>query len=183
MNVLPSSHIIVFPTTGLIHSLNDFAVQPLAVVNDLKITISKIQPSSNFTSNAYQYFTVYNEGTTILNPGVVYYPDSMLVFNNANFPPGIITGDSIVWSLGSINPFERISIFVNMQKPLGLTPGTQILTSAKVEPLTGDATVSNNFDYDRTIVTAAFDPNMITVSHPQLTINEVVSSSFLEYDI
>jgi uncharacterized repeat protein (TIGR01451 family) len=174
---------VAFPALGMTDSLFDFAIQPLSVVNDLEVSLTNITPRSNFIIPSCQWISVRNKGTTAINPDIVYYPDNILIYDSASIVPTFITSDSIGWSLGPINPFQSVSIRVMMSKSPGISVNTPVITSVKVEPLFGDFSPVNNFDIDTTFFTASYDPNMITVSHPQVTINEVVSSSFLEYDI
>jgi hypothetical protein len=182
-NLVPFTYSVTFPSVGLTDSLNDFAVQPDTIVNDLRIRLSRLCPRSSFATKVRQYLYVYNDGSTIMNPDIVFYPNPMLTFDSASVTPTFITADSIGFSLSSIFPFQSNAIQIYMQKPPGLASGTLIVSSARVEPLIGDINPSNNDHVDTTIISASYDPNMIEVNHSVLTPADLSSSEYLEYRI
>jgi uncharacterized repeat protein (TIGR01451 family) len=182
-NLVPTSQSATYTVMGQIDSLNDFALQPTVVANDLSIQITDLNNCKSTSSAASYWLDAYNLGSTVLSPTIVLYPSNTLSYVSSAIAPSFISTDSIVWMLGPLYPFEHRSFQVNLQKPIGLQIGTSISTSVKIEPLAGDVNTINNFNSNQTFICSAIDPNLIVVDKLSLTPSDLASAEILEYTI
>jgi len=171
-----------FASAYEIDSLNNFSFQPTTVFNDLCVTIT---PTGWFRSgfNAGYNILYYNQGTTTLTPTIIFYPDSDITFLSASVPPANVTPDSIIFTSGSLQPFQsgQISITININQ--GLTLGTIINTGARVLPDSADANPGCNLSYWDLLTVGPYDPNDIKVNRSFIYENELLSPPDLEYVI
>ncbi|HQW50343.1 MAG: hypothetical protein ACO1G4_02910, partial [Bacteroidota bacterium] len=96
-NSVPLVHTAYFNNINQTDSLNDFALQPNGVINDVCINLT---PVSLFRSgfDATYYISYINNGTTTLTPTVIFFPDANVSFTSANVTPTSVTTDSVVWN-------------------------------------------------------------------------------------
>jgi hypothetical protein len=177
----PLNHNAFFPAFDLTDSLNDFAFQPLALINDLCITIT---PLGLFRAgmNGHYNISFVNVGTTTINfPTVIFYPDDSIYYVTSSIIPSLITPDSIMWNVGTLDPFQEAKIIVTVNVNTGVSGGTTINSGVKIEPLAGDANVNCNTNFREVIVTASQDPNDILVDIDTLYSNQFPASPELNY--
>ncbi len=182
-SIVPFTQSANFTALYQVDSLNDFAVQPVGVKNDLKIEIRKMNGLAN-NLGGYQIF-YQNTGNTILNPSITFYGDSTLTFNYCLISPTLISQDSIHWMLPSIGPFAMKAFSVYFNVPGNWFATGSYSANAVIYPLVGDFNPLDNFD--STIMNSSpgypYDPNSIEVDQDTLTIAELSNSPFLEYTI
>ncbi|MBL0072265.1 MAG: hypothetical protein IPP34_10875, partial [Bacteroidetes bacterium] len=120
-----ASHNAVFTGIQQTDSLNDFALQPAGVFNDLCV---KITPLGPFRSGFDQSYMVNysNVGTTTLNPTVIFFPDNDVSFVSANPVVSSVTLDSLVWNFGPLAPFQSGQILIIVNVNIGIRIGTLI---------------------------------------------------------
>ncbi|MBK8413277.1 MAG: T9SS type A sorting domain-containing protein [Bacteroidetes bacterium] len=179
----PASHNSYFPGFQQTDNLNDFAFQPQGVLNDLCVTITPLSPfRSGFLAS---YMISYeNVGTTtITNPSVVFSPDLNMSYSTATVVPSAIALDSVVWTLNPLLPFESGEFMIVVSVDSGLAIGSMLNSSARIEPVSGDANPACNYSDWDVIVTGSFDPNDILVSDEILTTAQLTSQPFSEYII
>jgi N-acetylneuraminic acid mutarotase len=176
----PSSYPVNFTTSSEIDSLNDFAIQPVGIFDDLCLTIS---PTGNFRSGmSASYIINYtNAGNTVINGTVVFYPDTNLAFDYSVPAATSVTTDSVVIDLGNLNPFQSGQIIVAVMVDLGLPIGTPISSSAMILPIIGDVNPSCNFATWDLLTTGSYDPNDIMVNRNFIFDYQVASQPDLEY--
>lgn len=181
-NPNPSTYTATFTGINQIDSLNDFAYQPSSIFDDLCVTIT---PLGAFRSgfNATYQISYANTGTTTLSPIVCFYPDTNLNFLSASLAPSQIATDSVIWNLPALTPFQSGSIIITVNVDLGLSIGTLINSSSKIEPLFTDADASNNTSHWPIFTTGSFDPNDILVDKAVLTTTQLSTNPWLEYII
>ncbi|MBL7916578.1 MAG: T9SS type A sorting domain-containing protein [Bacteroidia bacterium] len=179
----PASHNSYFPGFQQTDNLNDFAYQPQGVLNDLCVTITPLSPfRSGFLAS---YMISYeNVGTTtITNPSVVFFPDLNMSYSTATVVPSAVAPDSVVWTLNPLLPFESGEFMIVVSVDSGLAIGSMLNSSARIEPVSGDANPACNYSDWDVIVTGSFDPNDILVSDETLTTTQLAGQPFLEYII
>ena len=176
----PSSHSAHFTAMNQTDSLNHFPFQPTGVYNDLCVAISPVTPFRAGFNASYE-ITYNNYGTTVLNPIVIFYPDSGVNFISSSPTPSSITQDSIIWNLGPLSPFQSGTIAVEVNLDTTLIMGSMINSYAVVEPITGDFNPSCNTSYWETEITGSYDPNDILVNRKSLYTNEFPNPPFLDY--
>ncbi|MBL7914957.1 MAG: T9SS type A sorting domain-containing protein [Bacteroidia bacterium] len=179
-NAVPASHSANFTGIQQTDSLNDFALQPAGVFNDLCV---KITPLSQFRSgfNASYMVNYSNVGTTTLNPTVIFFPDNDVSFVSANPVASSITMDSIVWNFGPLAPFQSGQILITVNVNIGVPIGTLINSGVRIEPLAGDANLICNQSYWEVYTTGSYDPNDILVDEDTLLSTQFPNPPFLEY--
>ncbi|MBL7914795.1 MAG: T9SS type A sorting domain-containing protein [Bacteroidia bacterium] len=181
-NPVPLTHTGNFTAIQQIDSLNDFALQPSGSFNDLCISIS---PLGNFRSgfNANYALNYSNLGTTTLIPTIVFYPDNNVTFISASLTPTTITPDSIVFVLGTMNPFQSGQITITVNVNTGLPIGTLINSGAMILPIANDANPGCNSNYWEVFTTGSYDPNDIIVNRKYIYDYEMPTPPDLEYII
>jgi len=181
-NPVPLTHTAYFSAIQQTDSLNDFAFQPAGVFNDL---CASITPIGNFRAgfNASYMINYNNAGTTTLNPTIIFFPDNDVSFVSANVTPTSITIDSVMWTLGSLAPFQSGSILVTVNVNVGTPIGTLINSGVRIEPLAGDANTICNSSYWEIFTTGSVDPNDILVDEDTLFTNQFPNPPLLEYII
>jgi hypothetical protein len=181
-NTVPLTHTGNFTAFQQIDSLNDFAFQPTGTFNDLCISIS---PLGNFRSgfNANYALNYSNLGTTTLIPTIVFYPDNNVTFISASLTPTTITPDSVVFVLGTMNPFQSGQIIITVNVNTGLPIGTLINSGAMILPIVNDVNPGCNTSYWELFTTGSYDPNDILVNRSFIYDYEMPAPPDLEYII
>ncbi|MBK6640827.1 MAG: T9SS type A sorting domain-containing protein [Bacteroidetes bacterium] len=179
-NAVPATHNATFTGIQQTDSLNDFAMQPAGVFNDLCV---KITPLGLFRSgfNASYMVTYSNVGTTTLNPTVIFFPDNDVNFVSANPAASSVTLDSLVWNFGPLAPFQSGQILITVNVNIGVPIGTLINSGVRIEPLAGDANLLCNQSYWEVYTTGSYDPNDIVVDEDTLLSTQFPNPPFLEY--
>ncbi|MCP4122693.1 MAG: T9SS type A sorting domain-containing protein [Bacteroidetes bacterium] len=154
-NVVPDQYVLSIDSMITLDTL-DFAFQPIAQNTDLSITAvgSPVRPGFPVS----YHLLVNNLGMITENPMVHMVVDEELEFRNAD-PSGTNHGDSLVWTLPALQPFEEavinVSFMVSQNTPLGDTIGNSYI----VYPRASDVDPQNNSFTTEDIVTGSFDYN------------------------
>ncbi len=179
---VPFSHNSNFTGTQQTDSLNDFALQPAGVFNDLCVTVTPLGPfRAGF--NASYHVTYENVGTTTLNPTVIFFADDDVSFVSAIPVANSVTIDSVVWYFGPLSPFQTGGILVTVNVTTGTPIGTLINSGAHIEPLANDANTICNQSYWEVFTTGSYDPNDIIVNEDTLLSTQFPNPPYLEYII
>ncbi len=181
-NPVPSSRSVIFTGLNETDSLNDFAFQPSGSYTDASITLTPLSPFRSGFTATYQ-INYGNYGTTASAPTLCFYPDTNVTFQSATQTPTQITPDSVTWTLPALTPFQSGSIIITVSVNLGLTNGTLINSSARIDPLLTDANVLNNTSDWPIFTTGSYDPNDILVNRYDFTTTELSANPWLEYII
>ncbi|MBK6640826.1 MAG: T9SS type A sorting domain-containing protein [Bacteroidetes bacterium] len=179
-NAIPASHAATFTSIQQTDSLNDFALQPAGVFNDLCVSITPLGPfRSGFNASYMVNFS--NVGTTTLNPTVIFFPDNDVSFVSATPVASSVTLDSIVWNFGTLAPFQSGQILITVNVNTGVPIGTLINSGVRIEPLAGDANLLCNQSYWEVYTIGSYDPNDIVVDEDTLLSTQFPNPPFLEY--
>jgi len=179
---VPATHSAIFTGIQQTDSLNDFAFQPSGVFNDLCVTITPLGPFRARFNASYQ-INYENVGTTILNPTVIFFPDNDISLVSSIPTATTVATDSLVWDFGPLTPFQQGSILITVNVNTGTPIGTLINSSARIEPVAGDANTICNQSYWEVLTTGSFDPNDIVVDQDTLLTTQFPMSPYLEYII
>jgi len=179
---VPATHTATFSGFHLSDSLNDFALQPTSVINDLCIDIT---PISAFRPgfNARYLIHYENKGTTPQSPTIIFYPDANLSYVSASIVPNNITPDSVVWILGTLGVLQSGAFIVTVNVNTGVVIGTVLSSYVMITPIIGDDFPWCNLASWEVIATGSFDPNDILVDKDTLTTLEIANGQYLEYII
>ncbi|MEO8148734.1 MAG: T9SS type A sorting domain-containing protein [Bacteroidia bacterium] len=179
----PVSHNSSFTALHQTDSLNDFAFQPIAGINDLQITIT---PFTFFRVNrdAIYMLNYKNVGTTTLTASIVFYlNDTNYTYSSASVAPTLINGDSVVWGNITLTPFQQGSIMITVHVNAGLVIGTQLNAYCIINPIAGDTVPADNYASWKVFVIGSCDPNVKLVSDSTLTSIQLAGSPYLDYII
>ena len=168
--------------TGNVESM-DFCITPSGIFNDLQISIypSQNNPRPGFSTT---YHLLYNNiGTTQLNGSVTFeFDNSKLNFLNASETITSQTANTLTFDFTGLNPFETrtIDLEFNVFAPPTTNIGDVLVTTATVNPVSGDETEEDNvFTLEQTVI-GSYDPNDITVLEgDEITIDE--ADKYLHY--
>jgi type IX secretion system substrate protein len=179
---IPTAYNILMSNLQQVDSLNDFAFQPSGVYNDLCVDIAPTGPfRSGFDAN---YSIDYsNLGTTIQNATIVFYLDTSVTFVNSITAPTTIYLDSLVYSIGSLTPFQTGQILITVNIQQGLPNGSLINSGVAIFPKVGDANPICNQSWWEVFTTGSYDPNDILVNRDTLYDFEILTPPDLEYII
>lgn len=152
-SVLPAYHITSTATTGI-----DFGIYFYSGVRDLSCNLTNTSP---FRPGFYTPVNVYvkNNGSVAM-PGILTVVlDSNLNYVNASQNPMQVNGDTIIFTIDTLQLLESKSITITVETSFLTMIGTQVFLSAMVSPLAGDTMPFNNSSYLHPQVVGAFDPN------------------------
>ncbi|AUC81236.1 T9SS type A sorting domain-containing protein [Lacinutrix sp. Bg11-31] len=164
-NVTPISNVSVFNDLGNTEAI-DFCFEPIGVINDLNISVypSLNDPRPGFNTT---YQIVYNNiGTTQLSGNVTFeFDDAKLNFLNASETIVSQTANTLTFNFTDLNPFETrtIDLEFNVFAPPTTNIDDVLVSTATVNPVTGDNTADDNvFTLNQTVI-GSYDPNDIRV--------------------
>ncbi|MEH1009439.1 T9SS type A sorting domain-containing protein [Winogradskyella sp. ECml5-4] len=143
----------------------DFCFMSIGEIDDLKISIypSQNDPRPGFDTSYQLVFK--NNGTTQISGSVSFeFNDSKLNFLNASETVASQTANTLSFDFTNLNPFE--TRIINLQFNVFPPPTTNIndilLSTATINPVTGDETEEDNtFSLEQTVI-GSYDPNNIT---------------------
>ncbi|MEO1032629.1 MAG: FG-GAP-like repeat-containing protein [Bacteroidota bacterium] len=181
-SISPESQMVNFAGFGNTESIN-FCISSLGEFNDLNISIypSIDDPRPGFNT-AYQI--VYNNfGTTQLSGNITFeFDDSRIQFLNASDPVVSQTANTLTFSYSDLSPFESrtIDLEFNVFPPPTTNIDDLLVSTAIINPVSGDETEDDNVFELEQIVIGSYDPNDITVLQgDEIFIED--SSKYLDY--
>ncbi|WP_417871839.1 T9SS type A sorting domain-containing protein [Winogradskyella sp.] len=144
----------------------DFCIEPTGIFNDLNITIypSLNEPRPGFHTT-YQ-LVCKNVGATQLSGSVSFeFDDAKLQFLSASETVTSQTANTLSFDFTDLNPFETriIDLEFNVFAPPITNIDDVLVSTATINPITGDETEEDNtFELNQTVI-GSYDPNDITV--------------------
>ena len=162
---------------------NNFALQPIDTsLHDLYIgIIEDCQSAPGFAHTTYIGYV--NNGVVPEQPVLIFIMDSALNFVSAVPPVTSQQGDSLIWSLATINPLQSNSITLITTISAGTQLGDIIQNTGVITPLVGDNTPNDNIDSSTFPVLGSFDPNFKTAKPNNIAGNQTYNPTQLEYTI
>lgn len=109
--------------------------------------------------------TVINQGTLDIAPQLRLRLDPLLSYEASDLPLLQQTGDSLVWQLPTIKPFERFAVHLTLKTAIAL-PNTPVALALKAVVAQEQTPADNEVAY-KGLTVASYDPNDKTVS-PQV---------------
>ncbi|MFN0276953.1 MAG: T9SS type A sorting domain-containing protein [Chitinophagales bacterium] len=179
---VPVNYNLFFAGVNEISENNDFAFIADGSYNDLCVSLSSC---GLFRPGFESTYTIYyeNVGTTTLDATIIFLPDELLSYVNSTPAPDFSAVDSLVWYIGSLDPYESGSISVTVLVSVSADVGAGIHSLAIIEPIAGDADASCNYSSWNDEVVASFDPNNILVNKPTVFDVNVTDALTLDYII
>jgi uncharacterized repeat protein (TIGR01451 family) len=160
----PISGNYTLPTmvSGSTYPGNDFYDQATSTVNDL--SVSYYMTPARATTPQSVTIHYYNHGSTALNATVDFTHDALMTLLSGGSMTSYNLGTrTLTYNVGIVNPGQWGTLYCSFTIP-SLTPlGTSYQHSAEIQPITIDATPTDNvYSYPGQVV-AAYDPNAKSV--------------------
>ncbi|MBK9478963.1 MAG: leucine-rich repeat domain-containing protein [Bacteroidetes bacterium] len=174
-----SSSQTIHVTAGSVDTLY-FGLQPLPNINDLKVDLTSITFSRpGFKTNYKIHYQ--NVGTEIISNVNVKFLKPPQLSNILALPTANTSnGDTLIWNIASLNPFEQGDMVITDSVFANATLGDTANAYAWIEPIIADTTSQNNVSKSTTIIRGSFDPNDKAVS-PEVVLPN--TTGYLEYII
>ncbi|WP_299365030.1 T9SS type A sorting domain-containing protein [Winogradskyella sp.] len=144
----------------------DFCIEPADIFNDLNISVYPAidEPRPGFDTT---YQIVYNNiGTIQLSGDITFeFDDSKIQFLNASETVVSQTANTLTFNYSDLNPFETrtIDLEFNVFPPPTTNIDDVLVSTATINPVSGDETEGDNvFELEQTVI-GSYDPNDITV--------------------
>ena len=156
---------VTIGAAGQTRSGNDFAVAPIPGIRDLRVSIAG---EAIRAGRATRYFLHYvNVGTAPASGTIRFtYDNTVLLFTGSSLAPERQSAGMAEWEIAPVEPGEEGTIVVTMTAATTTPVGTMVCVSADMA--LPDAVIEeiplDNHDEVCTTVSAAFDPNDITVA-------------------
>ncbi len=156
----PSQSVNVLP--GITDTIY-FGIHPLFETKDLVVSLHPFNsPRPGFTRN-YQ-LRYHNVGTTTINDVTLRFlktEEDNIVSATGTYT---VSGDTLIWSLGTLEPFSYGSYTITNTLSAAATLGASTLTQAWISPSADDATPENNVVSLNEEIIGSYDPNDKNVS-------------------
>lgn len=141
-----------------------WAIQPKRLLADAQAQLVVPAPfRAGFGAPAA--LTVLNQGTLDIAPRLRLRLDPLIAFESADWPLLQQTGDSLVWQLPAIKPFEQFTIRLTLKT--AVTPPNTMVELALKAIVNQEHTPPDNEVVYKGLTVASYDPNDKTVS-PQV---------------
>ncbi|MBR9758499.1 MAG: T9SS type A sorting domain-containing protein [Algicola sp.] len=183
-NWSPESYFTEFVNSGEVDDTVNFCMTAPSSKNDLNLSIYPLNDPRPGFDIAYKI--VYNNvGTTQLSGDITLtFDDTKIQFLNASETVAQQTANTLTFNYSNLNPFETRTIDLNFNvfSPPTTNIDDNLITTATINPTTGDETVTDNtFELQQTVI-GSYDPNDIQVLEGhEISINEV--DNYLHYII
>ncbi|MBK9478965.1 MAG: T9SS type A sorting domain-containing protein [Bacteroidetes bacterium] len=183
---VPTYHTSTTPASQTVHVVTGsvdtlyFGLQPIPNINDLKMDLTSITFLRPGFKAKYKIH-YQNVGTEIISNVNVKFLKPSQLSNLSAFPTAnTINGDTLIWNIASLNPFQQGDIVITDSVFVNATLGDTANAYAWIEPITGDSTPQNNSSKSTNIIRGSFDPNDKAVS-PEVVLPN--TTGYLEYII
>ncbi|MFI5218789.1 MAG: T9SS type A sorting domain-containing protein [Bacteroidia bacterium] len=169
---------------GTFYGGNDFALQPVPNMNDLKVSLN--HSSAPVPGQLYPIIITYDNvgSTNQTNVDVQLTLDPELAFVSSTPVPTNVNGNMITWNFPSLNMFSGGIIYVDALTDTLALLGDSVYCTATITPVAGDITPTDNSDSFWDIIQSSFDPNYKAVSpEGDLNLSFVTNQDWLTYTI
>ncbi len=179
----PATQMVEFSGVGALDTL-DFCLEPIAVINDLNITLLPTSEARPGFDASYQL--VYrNVGTTQLSGSLTMeYDETKLSWLSASEAVSEQTNNSLSFEYLDLNPFESrtIDLDFNVLPPPIVNIDDSLSFVCTINPTVEDQTPEDNVFELEQLVIGSYDPNDITVLEGA-SISPEQAEDFLHYVI
>jgi hypothetical protein len=131
-------------------------------VKDLRVFITN-HPNPRPGFNEHLYVVYQNIGTNVMNGYVELNYDSNYTFIQSTPTQDSIGPNYLGWNVYNLAPGAQGFFDVETNLPATVALGTQLESTAMINPFIGDTTDFDNFDTLRQTVVGGYDPNYLEV--------------------
>ncbi|MBP6721958.1 MAG: T9SS type A sorting domain-containing protein [Bacteroidia bacterium] len=150
------THTVVSGGTGAYHNGNNFGIDAIANMNDLRVSLVAIPPVPGFTRSYSIHYA--NLGTTYLSGSITFTYDPSLIFTWAS-GNGTQSGNTISWNVGNLMPGDQSAVVCDLTIPVNTVVGSTLAFQATINPIAGDVAPGDNVDGADMTVLSSYDPN------------------------
>lgn len=161
-----------------------FALQSIDGKKDIRVNLVPLDRARRNDYTRYRLSYV-NDGTVNIDSlTVVFIKDSSSQLLTT-FPfYSSISGDTVIWQLGSLPKLDSGSILINIRQGSNVSNGYNLQMKAEGLPVLGDETPADNEASLVHTVTGSYDPNDKNETHGNgYTIDQLYTGEFLDYTI
>ncbi len=162
-------------------SLNDFGFITIPNMQDLRVDFYTMPPRSGFVRSGW--LTLRNVGTLPVPATATLVLDTVDQFLESEVSATSISGQTITWDLGTLQPGMQQAIVLSLRIPAGTPMGTPLEHTATVSPIAGDLYPADNVIAFQSFTINGLDPNDKSVFPDNLTPSEVQNAERLTYSI
>lgn len=173
---------VSFSTYGILSPGHHFALQPVGPSQDLQVNVTPVGRARPGFTVTYRV-TYRNVGTVPMTGGSLQFDFASVLTYLSSSQPVLQSGNSLTWTYATLQPGEVGNVDILFQIPTTATLGSTLVSTANIEPLTGDLTPADNSEINHLTVTGSYDPNDISVNYDLLTPQQVQNGEWLEYTI
>lgn len=163
-----------------------FRLLPRPDIQDLQVSLTPVNNArpgfvSNYTLLAANYGTMITR-----NIRIRFIPDGRQEFETATLDGYTLNGDTLIWSVDSLAPFETLSIGLSCLNdiPPGLDAGDTLSVIAMISPVAADSFAADNHYLLKQAVVNSADPNDKLEAHGAgITTAQLATRDFLYYTI
>lgn len=182
-NIVPATANVQFTSFGVSDSIN-FALQPIANKKDLSINLLPLNIARPGFPVQYQ-LVCSNQGTeTISNVQAKFLRNPRVSFVSASPSVSTTVGDTLIWNIPSLKPFDTSYINLNLRiaAPPTVNNTDTLLFKSFVFPLGADETPEDNQFNLVQQVQGSYDPNDKTETHGGIiTPEQLTGDEYLTY--
>lgn len=166
-------------TNGLASDTLEFGGKPTPGITDVAIRFVPNTMVSGFNNTSW--LDIYNHGTVAESGTITLELDPLLAMNSSYPMFSNRAGNKFSWTYTNLQPNEHRRILLDLFTSV-VNFGAYFAVEAKIDPVVGDADISNNvFNFDGQIL-GAYDPNDKQID-PSRANNEILFGEELEYTI
>ncbi len=163
-----------------------FAVQPIADIRDLSVTITALNKARPGFQLDY-LVKVQNVGTDSAgNIKVKMVKSNKVIYNSATLSPASVVADTITWNLGGLKSQQDAFFIINgtVKAPPIVNIGDEIKSIATITSNKADTLTTNDTSRIWQIASGAFDPNDKAENHAgKITKIKAAAGEYLTYTI
>lgn len=177
----PITWSIPLPMTGGVIDSLDFRFLVTDEAQDLEVILTPVYEFRPGFPAKY-HVLCRNTGTNSVDATLTLTLGDSLTFDSASVPPSMINGNTLTWLLGTMLPQQNVEVQLFCTLGDSLPLGSHVISTAQIDPVTGDDTPGNNESLADNEVVGSWDPNDIRV-HPGTITDGELEGAVLDYVI
>jgi uncharacterized repeat protein (TIGR01451 family) len=178
----PDSVLKNYTTFGNTDTLN-FALQPIANVNDLMVQLNNNGRGRPGFNGSY-ILNVINNGTTFKN-AIAKLKLSDNIDSIFSIPSATVNNDTLYWTFNNMEPSEQriVELYFHYKEPPLNNIGDTLISTAMVLPMDNDTFPDNNISILQDVLSGSYDPNDKTTDKTEYTSDDISNKEYIKYTI
>ncbi|MEM8907450.1 MAG: T9SS type A sorting domain-containing protein [Bacteroidota bacterium] len=135
-----------------------FGLSPILEINEARTNLTSAATRCGF--EVPYWLEVENTGTLTMDGQIRLELDPLVSYISADPLPASISGNTLLWDIADLAPFQSTLIRMRLQMPgvNAIGEEVQILATTEIQNQQGNTIASDTYDY-RSIIACAYDPN------------------------